>query len=46
MKTYFIYGKDFNRVKEYLEIETTEYDYLLNGSRRLRKDNPIKKTLQ
>lgn len=42
----FIYGKDFNRVKEYLEIETTEYDYLLNGSRRLRKDNPIKKTLQ
>ena len=42
----FIYGKDFNRVKEYLEIKTTEYDYLLDGSRKLRKDNPIKKTLQ
>jgi len=42
----FIYGKDLNRVKEYLNIESTEYDYLLDGSRRLRKDNPIKKTLQ
>ena len=42
----FIYGKDFNRVKEYLGIKTNEYDYLLDSSRRLRKDSPIKKTLQ
>lgn len=42
----YTYGIDFNRVKEYLNIETTEYDYLLDGSRRLRKNKPIKKTLQ
>jgi len=42
----FIYGKDINRVKEYLNIQTSQYDYLLDGSRRLRKQKPIKKTLQ
>lgn len=42
----FLSGRDVKKIKDFLSITSVKYDYLLDSSRKLRKDNPIKKTLQ